>query len=106
LSWLGFGFEDMVVGDYLGYSSYGSSAYPQKPAVQTRPAVTLEAERDPYTPHQYRVATAPLVIPPAEAATDIKSSDNKARQNNDPVSRAFLAIANYSPARHSIDIRV
>ena len=97
----------MVIGDFLGYSGYGQSTiYPPQPAPQVRPAVTLEAERDPHTPHQYRVAAQPQVLPPVDAATELKSNDNKTRQNNDPVSRAFLAVANYRPTRHSIDIRV
>lgn len=99
----------MVIGDYLGYSTYGQgSVYTQKPQAQTRPAITLEAERDPQTPHQYRVATKQQIIPPPEAATDTKSSGKKANQNNDPVSRAFIAVANYQiqPTYHRIDVKV
>jgi len=97
----------MVIGDFLGYSTYGHGAvYTQKPQSQVRPAVTLEAERDPQTPHQYSVTTKPQVIPPPEAATDVKSSGKKANQNNDPASRAFLAVANYRPTYHRIDIEV
>ncbi|RZA09856.1 MAG: hypothetical protein EOO68_00345 [Moraxellaceae bacterium] len=97
----------MVIGDFLGYSTYGQgSVYTQKPATQVRPAVTLEAERDPQTPHQYRVLTKPQVIPPPEATTDAKSASKKSNQNSDPVSRAFLAVADYSPTYHRIDVKV
>lgn len=99
----------MVIGDFLGYSTYGqSSVYAQKPQAQVRPAVTLEAEPDPQVPHQYSVAAKPLVIPPPDAPTDAKSSGKKANQNTDPVSRVFLAVANYElkPTYHRIDIEV
>lgn len=108
----------MVIGDYSGYSGYRQgvsphpqsvyslSVHPQRAASQVRPAVTLEAERDPHLPHQYRVAAKPQVIPPAEATSDAKSSNKKFPQNDDPVSRAFLAVANYRPREHSIDIHV
>jgi len=97
----------MVIGDFLGYSSLAQgSVYTQTQPVPVRPAVTLDAEPDPQTPHQYRVMTQPQVIPPPEAATDTKSGGKKANQNNDPVSRAFLAVANYSPSYHYIDIKV
>ena len=97
----------MVIGDFLGYSAYGQGGfYSQKPAAQARPAVTLEAERDPQTPHQYRVAVKPHVIPPAEPASDAKSSGKKSPHNNDPVSRVFHAVANYGPTYHRIDIEV
>jgi len=57
----------MVIGDFLAYSSIGQgSAYAQKPQMVARPAVTLEAEPDPKTPHQYSVNTKPQVIPPPE----------------------------------------
>lgn len=97
----------MVIGDFLGYSTYGQgSVYTQKPQAQPRPAVTLEAERDPQTPHQYRVATRQELIPPPEAVTEAKSSGEKSNRNTDPASRAFLAVANYRPTYHRIDIKV
>lgn len=97
----------MVIADFLGYSTYGQgSVYTQKPQAQVRPAVTLEAERDPHMPHQYRVLAKQQVVPPPEAATDAKSSGKKASQNNDLVSRAFLAVADYRPTYHRIDIDV
>jgi hypothetical protein len=97
----------MVIGDFLGYSSMGmGSVYTQKPNVPVRPAVTLEAEPDPQTPHQYRVLAQPQILPPPEPATDAKSSGKKANQNNDPVSRAFLAVENYRPTYHRIDTKV
>ncbi len=97
----------MVIGDFLGYSAYGpGAAYSQRSQVQARPAVTLEAERDPQSPHQYRVAVAPLVIPPAEPTTEAKSGGKRTPQNNDPVSRAFLSVANYQSSRSRIDIKV
>lgn len=97
----------MVIGDFIGYSAYGpGTAYSQRPQAQTRPAITLEAERDPQSPHQYSVAAAPQVIPPIEASTDAKSVGRKAPRNNDPVSRAFHAVADYQPSRPLIDVRV
>lgn len=97
----------MVIGDFIGYSAYGLGGnYSQRPQAQPRSAVTLEAERDPQSPHQYRVASAAQVIPPAEPATDAKSSGKKAPRNNDPVSRAFHAVADYQPRRSQIDIKV
>ncbi|MFO1388450.1 hypothetical protein [Cellvibrio sp.] len=97
----------MVIGEFTGYSAYGTGAnYAQRSQVQARPAVTLEAERDPQIPHQYRVAATAQVIPPVEPATEAKSGGKKAPQNNDPVSRAFLAVANYQPSRSRIDIKV
>jgi hypothetical protein len=97
----------MVIGDFVGYSTFGQGAVvAQKPHVQVRPAVTLEAERDPQTPHQYRVLVKQPLLPPLEAATDAKSSGKKANQNNDPVSRAFLAVASYRPTYHRIDVEV
>jgi hypothetical protein len=106
----------MVIGDFLGYSSYGqASAYAQRPA-PARPAVTLDAEPDPKTPNQYIVqATSDVnaspvipsqVIPPPERATEAASSGSKTHQNTDPVSRAFLAVENYRPTFHRIDISV
>jgi hypothetical protein len=98
----------MVIGDFLGYSTYGQgSVYTQKPNAHTRPAVTLDAEPDPKTPHQYAVQTKPQVIPPPERPSEAKSSAKKANQNSDPVSRAFLAVENYQPTTyHRIDIKV
>ena len=99
----------MVIGDYLGYSAsgYGQGAlYTQKPNVPPRPAVTLDAEPDPKTPHQYAVQTKPQVIPPPERPSEAKSTAKKPNQNNDPVSRAFLAVADYQPVYHRIDIKV
>lgn len=98
----------MVIGDFLGYSSYGQgSVYTQRPNAQARPAVTLDAEPDPKTPHQYAVQTKPQVIPPPERPSEAKSSGKKANQNNDPVSRAFLAVESYQPKTyHLIDIKV
>lgn len=97
----------MVIGDFLGYSTYGhGSVFTQKPQAQTRSAVTLDAERDPQTPHQYRVLVKPQVIPAPEAPTETKSGGKKTNQNSDPVSRAFQAIADYGPTFHRIDIKV
>jgi hypothetical protein len=98
----------MVIGDYLGYTTLGhGAAYTQRPPAQARPAVTLEAELDPKTPHQYTVKTKPQVIPPPERADDAKSAGNKPNQNTDPVSKIFLAIADYQPAvYHHIDVTV
>lgn len=97
----------MVIGDFLGYSSYGQgSVYTQKPYAPARPAVTLDAEPDPKTPHQYTVQAKPQVIPPPERPTEAKSSGKRPNQNNDPVSRAFLAVENYQPTYHRIDIKV
>lgn len=96
----------MVIGDFLGYSSYGQgSVYTQRPT-PARPAVTLDAEPDPKTPNQYAVQTKPQVIPPPERPSEAKSSGKKANQNTDPVSRAFLAVENYQPTYHRIDIKV
>ena len=97
----------MVIGDFLGHSSVGqASAYVQRPQMVARPAVTLEAEPDPKTPHQYSVNTKPHVIPPPERPADAKNASKKSNHNTDPVSLAFLAVADYQPVRHSIDIRV
>ncbi len=98
----------MVTGDYSGISTLGMGAvYSQRLQPQSRP-VTLEAERDPQTPHQYRVATKQQIIPSPEAPTEVKSSGKRSSQSNDPVSRAFLAVANYSsqPTYHRIDVIV
>lgn len=97
----------MVIGDFIGYSAYGLGAnYSQRQQAQARPAVTLEAERDPQRPHQYTVATSTPVIPPVEPSTEAKSGGKKAPRNNDPVSRAFHAVADYQPRRSRIDIKV
>ncbi len=97
----------MVIGDFLGYSSYAQgSVYTQRPNAQARPAVTLDAEPDPKTPHQYSVQTKPQVLPPPERPSEAKSVSKKANQNTDPVSRAFLAVENYQPTYHRIDIKV
>jgi hypothetical protein len=112
----------MVIGDYLGYSSYAQRSYEQASYGQAqrptpaRPAVTLDAEPDPKTPNQYIVQTpsdviaSPVipsqVIPPPEQATEAASSGSKTHQNTDPVSRAFLAVENYQPTFHRIDISV
>jgi len=96
----------MVIGDFLGYSPYGpGSVYAQRPT-PARPAVTLDAEPDPQTPNQYVVQTKPQVIPPPERPGEAKSSDKNANHNDDPVSRAFLAVENYQPTYHRIDIKV
>lgn len=97
----------MVIGDFVSYSNYAQgSVYTQKPLVQPRPAVTLDAERDPKMPHQYAVQAKPQVIPPPERPSEAKSTVKKPDQNNDPVSRAFLAVADYRPVYHRIDIKV
>ncbi len=99
----------MGIGDFLGYSTSGFAqgpVYTQRPAAFARPAVTLDAEPDPKTPHQYTVQTQPQLIPPPERPSEAKSAVKKPNQNNDPVSRAFLAVADYQPVRHRIDIRV
>lgn len=97
----------MILGDFSGYSNVGQgSAYLQKSPGFARPAVTLEAEPDPKTPHQYAVNTKPQVIPPPERASEAKYTAKKPNQNIDPVSRAFLAVADYQPTFHRIDIRV
>lgn len=98
----------MVIGDFLGYSTLGQgAAYAQRPQAQVRPAVTLDAEPDPKTPHQYAVNTKPQVIPPPERISEAKYAAKKANQNTDPVSRAFLAVADYqSTTYHRIDVKV
>lgn len=99
----------MGISDFVGYSTSGyaqGSVYAQKPLAQPRPAVTLDAEPDPKAPHQYAVQTKPQVIPPPERPSEAKSPVKKPNQNNDPVSRAFLAVADYQPVRHRIDVRV
>ena len=98
----------MVIGDYLGYSTLShGAAFTQRPQPQVRPAVTLEAEPDPKTPHQYAVNIKQQVIPPPEQTSDAKSTAKKPNQNNDPVSRAFLAVADYQPRTyHRIDVKV
>lgn len=99
----------MSIGDFVGYSTSGytqGSVYAQKPLAPARPAVTLDAEPDPKTPHQYAVQTKPQVIPPPERPSEAKSTVKKPNQNNDPVSRAFLAVANYQPVYHRIDVKV
>jgi hypothetical protein len=105
----------MVIGDYLGYSSYGHGSYAQR-STPARPAITLDAEPDPKAPNQYivkatvDVIASPVipsqVIPPPERATETASSGSKTHQNTDPVSRAFLAVENYQPTFHRIDISV
>ena len=97
----------MAISDFTGYSSVvQGAAYWQKPANITRPAVTLEAEPDPKTPHQYAVNAKPQVVPPPEKPSEPKSLIKKPNQNTDPVSQAFLAVADYTPTYHRIDIRV
>lgn len=74
----------MVISNYLGYSNAGQGpAYWQRTSYG-RPAVTLEAERDPATPHQYAVNTRPQVIPPPERPSDAKYTAKKPNQNTDP----------------------
>lgn len=97
----------MVIGDFLGYSSLGlGSVRLQSAHVPERPGVTLEAKVDPQAPHQYSVLEAKPVIPPPEQPTEAKSSSKRANQNTDPVSRAFLSVADYRPTYHRIDIKV
>src|SRR3954467_9620560 len=98
----------MVIGDYLGYSTLApGAAYTQRPQPQVRPGVTLEAEADPKTPHQYAVNLKPQVIPPPEQASEAKSAAKRPNQNSDPVSQAFLAVADYQPRTyHRIDVKV
>ena len=84
----------MVVGEFTGCPAVG------------RPAITLDAEPDPKTPHQYAVTAKPQVIPPPERPSEAKSAAKKPNQNIDPVSRAFLAVAEYEPTYHRIDVRV
>jgi len=97
----------MAISEFTGYSSVGQgAAYWHKPANITRSAVTLDAEPDPKTPHQYAVNTKPQVIPPPERPSESKNLVKKSNQNTDPVSQAFLAIADYAPTYHRIDIRV
>jgi len=97
----------MAISDFTGYSSVvQGAAYWQKSANITRPAVTLEAEPDPKTPHQYAVNAKPQVVPPPEKPSEPKSLIKKPNQNTDPVSQAFLAVADYTPTYHRIDIRV
>ena len=96
----------MVIGEYTGYSSMGQGpANWQSPKI-ARPAITMDAEPDPKTPHQYAVNNKPQVIPPPERPSEAKGATKKPNQNTDPVSRAFLAIADYEPTYHRIDIRV
>jgi len=96
----------MVIGDFLGYSSFGQgSVYAQRPT-PARPAVTLDAQPDPKTPHQYAVQTKPQIIPPPERPGEAKAQSKKANQNDDPVSRVFLAVENYQPTYYRIDIKV
>ncbi len=96
----------MVIGDFLGYSSYGQGSVFAQRSTPARPAVTLDAEPDPKTPNQYAVQTKPQVIPPPERPSEAKGSGKKANQNTDPVSRVFLAVENYQPTYHRIDIKV
>jgi len=96
----------MVIGDFIGYSSYGQSSVYAQRQTSVRQAVTLDAEPDPKTPHQYAVQTKPQVIPAPERPTEAKSSSRNLHQNDDPVSRAFLAVENYQPTFHRIDIKV
>ncbi|RYY76798.1 MAG: hypothetical protein EOO52_04685 [Gammaproteobacteria bacterium] len=97
----------MAISDFTGYSSVlQGNAYWQKPVSITRPAVTLDAEPDPKTPHRYAVNTKPQVIPTPEKPSELKNLLKRPNQNTDPVSRAFLAVADYAPIYHRIDIRV
>lgn len=97
----------MIRGDFSGYSSLGlGSAYTPKPLATERAALTLDAKLDPKAPHQYSVSVARDLIQPPERTSDAKSNERKPYQNNDPVSRVFLSIADYQPTRHRIDIDV
>ena len=97
----------MVIGDISGYSSLGlGSLRPQKPNVEERAPVTLDARLDPRAPNEYAVGPFPTIIPPPERPGDAKSAEKRTSQSNDPVSRAFLSVANYSPTIHRIDLEV
>ena len=96
----------MVIGDFLGYSSFGQGSVYAQRQTSARPAVTLDAEPDPKTPHQYAVQIKPQVIPLPERPSEAKALSKKANANTDPVSRAFLAVEDYKPAYHRIDVKV
>ena len=97
----------MVIGDISGYSSLGlGSLRPHKPNADERAPVTLDARLDPKAPNEYSVGPIPKIIPPPERPSDAKSAEKRTSQNNDPASRAFLSVANYSPTIHRIDLEV
>jgi len=97
----------MVIGDFLGYSSLGFGGLPQqRPSVQERPSVTLDAQIDPKVPNEYAVPLTPKIIPPPERPSEVIVPDKRTSRSNDPVSRAFLTVANYQPIVNKINITV
>lgn len=97
----------MINNDLPRYVPWGqNSAQVQKLYTTERTTLTLDAKLDPKVPHQYAVAIERELIPPPEPTSNAKSSERKHPQNNDPVSRIFLSIANYEPTYHRIDIKV
>ena len=96
----------MVVGEFLGYSSLGGAAYKRSTHSPVRNAITLDAKRDPQTPNQYSVHIAPDVVIPPQKAANTQPPEKRLHQNNDPVSRVFIGVANFAQTIHKIDIKV
>jgi len=95
----------MVIGDFVGYSSLGS-AYTRGVSTPARPAVTLEAKRDPESSHEYSVQLLPAVAESGEEQARLEEFMKKSQQNRDPVSQAFMGVADYKPAKYKIDVFV
>ena len=107
----------MVIGDFVGYSSLGLGSLRsgsmgkdrQQNTItsEKKTGVTLEARLDPKAPNEYsvQVASQELVRAP-EKSSDVKSVAKRLNNNNDPVSRAFFSVADYSAKIHKIDIKI
>lgn len=97
----------MALGNLAGYSSLGlggnfSRINPQG----ERSQVTLDAKLDPKKTNEYSVQISPPVITPPEKISEVKNASKRYPSNDDPVSRAFNAVADYEPRRRNIDIYV
>lgn len=94
----------MVIGNLLGYSSVGSAYTRTAPL---REAITLEAKLNPQSPNEYSVQLPAEIFKLKDERADAEySASAKPYQNRDPASRAFLAVADFKPAQHNIDIFV
>lgn len=97
----------MVIGDFRGYASLGLGGnFARTNPNSERSQVTLDARLDPKKPNEYSVQVPAPVIPPPEKTSDVKNTPKRAPQNNDPVSRAFNAVADFQPRKSKIDIYV
>lgn len=111
----------MVISNTLNYSSLGlGSVHGRGTAAPARQTLTLDAKLNPQAPHEYSVPLTTAADKPKEEQKEqyqkeqfqkaqytetrkIETSPKTANQNTDPVSRAFLSVADVKPAIYKID---